>query len=122
MSAARNKIGLPYIWGGGNQYGPSGGGFDCSGLSQYAVYQATRKNIPRTAETQYNYGGCTSVALGSRQPGDLIFWGNSEEGVYHVAIVSGYNTVVYAPTQGQNVKEGGLYNYGELKSIVRRCW
>ncbi|XP_021966771.1 peptidoglycan endopeptidase RipA [Folsomia candida] len=121
VAAARRQIGQPYVWGGGNKDGPTNGGFDCSGLSQYAVYQGVRKVVPRTAQTQYDYGGCASVPLGSRQAGDLIFWGNGS-GVYHVAIVSGYNTVVYAPQQGERVKEGPLYNQGELKGAVRRCW
>lgn len=28
-----------YVWGGGGARGPSGGGFDCSGLTQYAYHQ-----------------------------------------------------------------------------------
>src|SRR5690606_22206034 len=38
--AADGALGLPYIWGGGGAGGPSGGGFDCSGLTQYAIAQA----------------------------------------------------------------------------------
>ncbi len=41
LAAAAHWIGTPYVWGGGNETGPTGGGFDCSGLVLNAVYTAT---------------------------------------------------------------------------------
>ena len=45
IAAAASQIGLPYVWGGGNFEGPTGGGFDCSGLVLYAAYQASGGQI-----------------------------------------------------------------------------
>jgi hypothetical protein len=41
ITAAASQVGKPYVWGGGNFNGPTGGGFDCSGLVLYAAYQAS---------------------------------------------------------------------------------
>lgn len=40
-TAAASNIRLPSVWGGENFEGPTGGGFDCSGLVLHAVYQAS---------------------------------------------------------------------------------
>lgn len=45
VAAAEKMKGKPYVWGGGNIHGPTNGGFDCSGLTQYSVYQAEKKEI-----------------------------------------------------------------------------
>ncbi|WP_342213719.1 peptidase P60 [Nocardia wallacei] len=52
VSAASAWLGTPYIWGGGGAGGPSGGGFDCSGLTQYAVAHAPAGPVvvPRTTD------------------------------------------------------------------------
>ncbi len=41
IRAAATQLGKPYVWGGGDFNGPTGGGFDCSGLVLYAAYQAS---------------------------------------------------------------------------------
>ena len=45
IAAAASQLGKPYVWGGGNFNGPTGGGFDCSGLVLYAAYQASGGRI-----------------------------------------------------------------------------
>ena len=45
IKAAASQLGKPYVWGGGNFNGPTGGGFDCSGLVLYAAYQASGGRI-----------------------------------------------------------------------------
>ncbi|MEV0237557.1 NlpC/P60 family protein [Nonomuraea sp. NPDC050786] len=60
VAAARKQIGMPYSWGGGGPGGPSYGigrgagtyGFDCSGLTEYAWYQAIRRSIGGTTYAQ----------------------------------------------------------------------
>ena len=54
VQAAVSKLGIPYVWGGGSINGPSGSGFDCSGLTSYAVYQGTGHKVvlPRTSQEQ----------------------------------------------------------------------
>ncbi len=45
-SAARSQVGrgLAYVPDGGGPSGPTGGGFDCTGLALYAIFQATGAN------------------------------------------------------------------------------
>jgi cell wall-associated NlpC family hydrolase len=108
VSIARQQIGLPYIWGGGNTTGPTGGGFDCSGLTQYAVYQATGQTIPRTSQTQREAG--QSVAVSDMRPGDLIVFNN--DGAWgHVGIYAGHGQMIHAPRPGKTVELADLSVY-----------
>lgn len=121
VSAAEEWAGTPYSWGGGGLDGPTEGhgsgagvvGFDCSGLSRYAVYQATGVEIPRTAAAQYDYLSANTVDkddMSTWQPGDLIYWsyGGSGDrysgGIYHVAIYAGNGEMIEAPSPGDVVK------------------
>ena len=54
VSAARSKIGSPYVWG---ATGPNS--FDCSGLTSWA-YQQVGKSIPRTSQAQASQGTAVS--------------------------------------------------------------
>ena len=48
------------------------GGFDCSGLALYAIYQGTGKKLPHKASSQYS--GCTNYqSYSNAKPGDLVF-------------------------------------------------
>ncbi|QSE92712.1 C40 family peptidase [Rhodococcus pseudokoreensis] len=103
VEAAIRYLGLPYVWGGGNVNGPSAGGFDCSGLTSYAVHAATSGlSLPRTSEMQWNVG--VEVPLADAMPGDLLFgnWGPAGPG--HVAIYVGNGQMVHAPTTGDVVR------------------
>ena len=58
IKAAASQLGKPYVWGGGNFNGPTGGGFDCSGLVLYAAYQASggRIRLPHYSGDQIRAG------------------------------------------------------------------
>lgn len=88
---AKSGFGLPYVWGGGNTEGPTGGGYDCSGLTQFAVYQATggQVELPRTADTQGHSDSdqLEEVSWDDARPGDLLFFGEGH--FHHVSIYSG---------------------------------
>lgn len=45
VKAADSQIGIDYVYGGGGCKGPSKGGYDCSGLTQYSVCKAQGKTI-----------------------------------------------------------------------------
>ncbi|MCQ9168361.1 C40 family peptidase, partial [Corynebacterium amycolatum] len=62
VSAARSKIGSPYVWG---ATGPNS--FDCSGLTSWA-YQQVGKSIPRTSQAQASQG----TAVSSPALGDIV--------------------------------------------------
>src|SRR4051794_35860207 len=73
IKAAASQLGKPYVWGGGNFDGPTGGGFDCSGLVLYAAYQTSggRIRLPHYSGDQIHVG--QGIAWSDKRPGDLIF-------------------------------------------------
>lgn len=93
VNAARKQSGLPYVWGGGDINGATGGGFDCSGLVLYAVYQASGGTItlPHQSAMQRQDPHVQEVEWEERQPGDIIFVGTPGD-EHHVAIYSGKNS------------------------------
>ncbi|MFF5260645.1 C40 family peptidase [Actinomadura viridis] len=119
---AKCWLGTPYSWGGGGPRGPSTGiccspggfsgtntvGFDCSGLTQYAVYQASGGKIliPRTTYYQVNFG-VRLHSVSQLQPGDLIF---PHPG--HVAVYAGGGMMVEAPRTGDFVKVAPIADRG----------
>ncbi|MCI7720036.1 MAG: C40 family peptidase [Limosilactobacillus reuteri] len=94
-------MGTPYVWG-GNQPG----GFDCSGLVQYAYGLGSNY---RTTYQQTNLGAHHSD-IQNAQSGDLYFWG-PDSAPYHVAIATGNGSYIQAPTPGQNVQTGNINYY-----------
>jgi cell wall-associated NlpC family hydrolase len=92
VDAAKKELGVPYVYGGGGCGGKSDGGFDCSGLTQYAGCQALHKTIPRTAQEQYDSSMGKKIKRSDAQEGDFLFWGtdgNCKTGVEHVGISMG---------------------------------
>lgn len=81
VQAAMSQVGTPYVWG-----GTGAGGFDCSGLTQWAWRQAGVE-LPRTAESQ---AVGRQVSAAELQPGDLVVWDG------HVAMYSGNGQMVEA--------------------------
>lgn len=107
VRAAQSEIGLPYVWGGGGFDGPTGGGFDCSGLTSYAIFQASGIKLPRTTYDQINVGTRISD-LHQMAPGDLVLSNFSERGPEHVQLYAGGGMVVEAQTFGVPVKMSPL--------------
>ncbi|WP_067885712.1 C40 family peptidase [Nocardia vaccinii] len=96
---ACSQLGQPYVWGGN---GPrASGGWDCSGLTK-AAYAAAGIALPRTASDQYH--ATTPIPISQIQPGDLVFYSNQKDGIHHVALYLGNNTMIDAPDFGQSVK------------------
>ncbi|MBF6278235.1 peptidase P60 [Nocardia sp. 852002-20019_SCH5090214] len=106
VSAASAWLGTPYVWGGGGAGGPSGGGFDCSGLTQYAVAEATdgRVHLPRTTYEQIYCG--ERISPRDVRPGDLVFPADSfsARGPEHVQLAAGNGMVIEAPYSGATVR------------------
>jgi Lysozyme-like/NlpC/P60 family len=76
-------IGRPYIWGGRT---PAAGGFDCSGLLEYAFAQVGI-DLYGTAQSQYNK--TVPVPEDQIKPGDLVFFSTYKPGASHVGMYVG---------------------------------
>ncbi|MDO9353355.1 MAG: C40 family peptidase, partial [Solirubrobacteraceae bacterium] len=92
LAAARTAIGTP-----DKNAGTTLGGYDCSGLTQWAFGQAGVK-IPRISFDQYKIG--TDVPKDQIQPGDLVFFDSNGAGASHVGIAATPTTVISATTRG----------------------
>ncbi|AGK97354.1 C40 family peptidase [Clostridium pasteurianum] len=93
---AEQFIGVNYVWG-----GESPTGFDCSGFTKY-VYGHFGVTLPHKASTQYKYGN--SISKSNLEPGDLVFFGKTASGIYHVGIYIGGGKFIHAPKSGEKLK------------------
>ncbi len=121
IAAATKKIGAPYVWGGGSFTGPTGGGFDCSGLVLYAAYQASggRIRLPHYTGDQIHHG--RPIVWTAKQPGDLIFFSyRGAGGPHHVAIYIGGDKILQAPRTGEDVRYGTIGEFAGQDMTVRR--
>ena len=143
VSAAQSVCGnYPYSLGGGNDYGATYGvqqedppycddrnvvGFDCSGLSKYAVFQGTGISMLHNAQDQYD--NCQNrVGIDSVSPGDLVFYGDgsSSSSIYHVAVYIGDNQMIEATHHddncvGQPSRQADMRT-GDLVDTACRMW
>jgi hypothetical protein len=127
---AAKWAGTPYCWDGGNQFGPTPGtrdpenglqcgvggygppgmvGFDCTGLTLYAVYQATGILLPHGVGQNSAPGG-TPVARSELQPGDLVFFGPSLAHYTHAGVYAGGGKMWDAQTEHVPVALHSLYS------------
>lgn len=106
LAAAGKQLGLPYVWGGGDASGPTGGldgvappGFDCSGLMLHAWAQVD-VGLPHSSALQYARG--RQVPISAAAPGDLIFLSTtgSPAGIHHVAMVWSPGQIIEAQDFG----------------------
>lgn len=130
IARAESQVGVPYVWGGGDNNGPTGGlrdggvadsfgdfsqsGFDCSGLVKYA-YAAAGLDLPHYTGAQYQQG--TKVPRDNAKRGDLIFYGPG--GNQHVAIYLGDGQMIEAPQSGQTVSVVPVRWGGATPDVVR---
>lgn len=89
---AHNALGAPYEWGG------SGPGYDCSGLTS-AAWASAGVYLPHSSQGQYD--SAARVDRGQLRPGDLVFYYSD---IRHVAMYVGEGKIIHAPTAGQTVQ------------------
>jgi cell wall-associated NlpC family hydrolase len=121
IAAAASQLGRPYVWGGGNFTGTTGGGFDCSGLVLYAAYQASggRIRLPHYSGSQIHAG--RGIGWAEKQPGDLVFFSYpGAGGPHHVAIYVGWEQILHAPRTGDVVRYGTIGEFAGQLMTVRR--
>lgn len=107
---ALTMLGTPYVWGGNKP-----GGFDCSGLVQWAFGLGSNY---RTTYQQTNLGTHQRNVY-SAPKGALVFFG-SDSAPYHVGISLGNGTFVHAPEPGDKVKVTKMAYYTPSFYIVMK--
>jgi hypothetical protein len=111
LDAAKQFLGIPYVWGGGHG-GPETvaqatlSGLDCSGLVDQAAYMA---HIPSSTgiygtTLQQQSAGIAVASLDMAAPGDLVLFAPFVGGeAFHVGIYSGNGQMINAPFPGTTV-------------------
>ncbi|WP_418967770.1 NlpC/P60 family protein [Catenibacterium sp.] len=125
---ALTRQGYMYSWGGCHSMSqianPNWTKFDCSGLVNWAHYQAGVNIGSNTTKTLCGVG--TQVDRGSMQAGDIILFSSNGSyfGVHHVGIYIGGNRMVHAPSSGKPVQVATLGNgYWQREFYqARRCY
>jgi cell wall-associated NlpC family hydrolase len=89
---AQRMLGVPYLWG-----GTSVSGFDCSGFTQ-TVFRLNGIQLLRDASQQARQGEAIEVGrdFAELRPGDLLFFGEKENRITHVALSLGGPRFIHA--------------------------
>jgi cell wall-associated NlpC family hydrolase len=99
VATATDVMGRPYRYGG---TGEGGGGFDCSGLIQYA-YGQHGVTLPRTSAEQAREGRAVGKNPSRLLPGDLLTFSNRGGPVTHVGLYVGNGRFIHSATRGVQV-------------------
>jgi gamma-D-glutamyl-L-lysine dipeptidyl-peptidase len=92
IALSKRFLGLPYTWGGTSSFG-----YDCSGFAQMLC---RRRGIllPRDAQPQADWSGAVPVKREQLQPGDLLYFGNSDKKITHTGIYIGGGQFINSTT------------------------
>lgn len=102
IETASAQIGTPYRYGGNRP-----GGFDCSGLVQFAHARAGVP-VPRTTAEQWR--AAAPLDRPHLLPGDLLFFDLGSRKPRHVGIYEGRGVFIHAPSSGKRVRRASLEN------------
>jgi len=94
VQTATDAMGTPYKWGGTGE-----GGFDCSGLIQYA-YGAHGISLPRRSTDQARVGQAVPREVGSLLPGDILTFSAREGPITHVGLYVGGGQFIHSASNG----------------------
>ena len=110
VQTAAKQLGQPYVWGAESR---AEGGFDCSGLIDWAARQRGYGG-PRLTTWNIAQMG-TSVKGNALKPGDLVL----SNGGKHVSIYAGNGKCLVAPHTGAVVKYENLKDFGGITDVRR---
>ncbi len=97
-------VNTPYTYGGNTPEG----GFDCSGLVQYALQGITEKRLPRSTSQWATVS--SAIARRDLRRGDFVFFNTSGGRYSHMGIYVGGDRFVHAPSSGGIVRVVGMDN------------
>jgi cell wall-associated NlpC family hydrolase len=115
IKAAYTRLGWPYVWGGESE---AEGGYDCSGLMQFAFARAGIR-LPRVAADQARAGWV--IPYSKAEPGDMLIWANDPTApgyISHIALYLGDGKMIAAPRRGTVVQIQNVYTRN-MKGAVR---
>ncbi|TDE30829.1 C40 family peptidase [Actinomadura sp. 6K520] len=115
IQAAYTRLGWPYVWGGESE---AEGGYDCSGLMQYAFAKAGIR-LPRVAADQARTGWV--IPYSKAEPGDMLIWANDPTApgyISHIALYLGKGKMIAAPRRGTVVQVQDVYTRN-MRGAVR---
>jgi len=115
IALAKRFLGLPYLWGGTSSYG-----FDCSGFTQMLV---RRRGVimPRDAAPQARWEGSFAIDRFQLQPGDLLYFGDSEEKITHTGMYIGSGEFIHATTNGRPVVQISRLAEEPWTTLLKKC-
>jgi hypothetical protein len=90
LDLSKQFLGLPYLWGGTSTFG-----FDCSGFSQMLQRQRG-VTMPRDTGMQATWTGAVPVERAALRPGDLLFFGSSNQKINHTGLYLGNGEFINA--------------------------
>lgn len=95
---------------------------DCSGFTK-RIFAAFGVDLPHNSAAQASYG--TAVSRADLQPGDLVFFNTSGQGISHVGIYIGNNQMISAENTNVGVREtqifdGGASSYWQPRFVTAR--
>lgn len=97
IALAKTFLGLPYTWGGTSSYG-----YDCSGFTQMLMRQHGYV-MPRDASIQAKWTGLVPVQHSELKPGDLVYFGASEQRITHTGLYIGQGLFINSTTHERPV-------------------
>ena len=115
IALAKRFLGLPYLWGGTSSYG-----FDCSGFTQMLV---RRRGVimPRDAAPQSRWEGSFAIDRAALRPGDLLYFGDSEEKITHTGMYIGGGEFIHATTNGRPVVQISRLGEETWTTLLKKC-
>lgn len=92
IATAKRFLGVTYTWGGTSAFG-----YDCSGFTQMLIRQRGMM-MPRDADVQADWSGSTSIERKNLEPGDLLYFGESEKKITHTGLYIGNGEFIHDTT------------------------
>lgn len=105
VASAYSCLGWPYVWGG---FGPSMGGFDCSGLVSYCYADGSSRWGAEPMGLAIQAAGLWKSSMDELSYGDLIF---TDSEFNHVGIYIGDGMMIHAPHPGRVVCVQEIYSF-----------